>query len=317
MDAGATDVRSTVEYRSDRWNVGWLPYALLGAVIGFYMAFYDGGRHTYPGIMVLLICGGFSLFLLYRWLTPGRPKLLLSPQGLQLHVGGRDVLIPWREIEGVSTTDLKVRNWGRGSVLFPFITFRDCTMVKVPRRFYEKTIHVPSVFMQGPGWQGVFHPDGNSMQIALHHEQFSATAQNVRAPIEARWRAFRGRSHSAARAEEVSGTADDARAHRPDRTAASLTGEPLRFGDAALASTPWEVVKLSVAVGAIVVIGSNALGIWETAPQEERRLARQADAEERRQEKADRDKRQKTWDDHWKKFDEDMRRVHGDDFKRQ
>lgn len=329
--SAAPNVRQIVEYRSDRWTVGWLPYALLGTVVGFYMAFYDGGRHTFPGIMVLLICCGFSVFLLYRWLSPGKPKLMLSPEGLLLHVGGRDVLIPWREIESIDTTDLKVRNWGRGSILFPYTTFRDCTMVKVSRPFYDEAIHVASVFMQGPGWQGVFHPDGDSMRIALHHEQFCVTAQDVRAPIEARWRAFRGRSHPASRAEEdaastrseprdatdAASASNNARFDRR-RTASAATsalGEPIRFGDAALLSTPWDMIKLAAALTAIVVIGSNALGIWETSAQEERRLERQAAAEERRQEKADRDKRQKAWDDHWKKFDDDMRRVHGD-FKR-
>ena len=332
MDATATDVRQIVEYRSDRWNVGWLPYALLGAVAGFYMAFYDGGRHTFPGIMVLLICCGFSVFLLYRWRSPGKSKLMLSPEGLQLHVGGRDVLIPWREVQSIDTTDLKVRNWGRGSILFPTITFRDCTLVKVSRPFYEAAIHVPSVFMQGPGWQGVFHAEGDSMRIALHHDQFYASTRDVREPIEARWRAFRGRAHTVTRAEEEAAATrseprdatDAARAsnaarsdtHRTSGAATSALGEPIRFGDAALLSTPWDVIKLAVALIAIAIIGSNALNIWETAAQEARRLERAAAAEERRQEKAERDKRQKDWDDHWKKFDDDMRRVHGDNFKR-
>lgn len=102
------------------------------------------------------------------------------------------------------------------------------------------------------------------------------------------------------------------------RTAGAATSardEPIRFGSAVLLSTPWDMIKLAVALTAIVVVGANAFGIWETAAQEERRLERAAAAEERRQEKAERDKRQKAWDDHWKKFDDDMRRVHGD-FKR-
>ena len=296
------------------------------------MAVYEVGRHRLPGTILLLVSTGFSLFLLYRLYNPGRSRMTLSPAGLQLHVGGRDVLVPWREIASIDTTDLKVRNWGRGSALFPTITFRDCTMVKVSRPFYEEAIHVPSVFMQGPGWQGVFHAEGDSMRIALHHDQLVVSPQDVRTLIEARWRTFRGRAHPASRAaEEAAATrsvppdaTNDASAsnsvrsdmHRTASASAAALGEPLRFGSAVLLSTPWDVIKLAVALTAMLVVGSNALGIWETAAQEERRLERAAEAEERRKEKAVRDKRQKEWDDVWKKFDDDMRRVHGDDAKR-
>jgi hypothetical protein len=319
--AAATDVRQVVEYRADRWRVGWLPYAVLLAALGLYMAVYEIGRHRLPGTILLLVSIGFSLFLLYRLYNPGPSRLTLSPAGLQLRAGGRDVLIPWREIASIDTTDLKVRNWGRGAILFPTITFRDCTMVKVSRPFYEQAIHVPSVFMQGPGWQGVFHAEGDSMRIALHHDQFMVTSQEVRAHIEARWRAFRGRSHPEEEAAAMRSAPPGATAAASDLTArsdmrrtasASALGEPLRFGSAVLVSTPWDVIKLAVSLTALLVIASNALGIWETATQEERRLERAAAAEERRQEKADRDKRQKDWDDVWKKFDDDMRRVHGD-----
>ena len=322
--AAATDVHRTVEYRADRWLVGWLPYALLLAVLGLCMAVYEIGRHRLPGAILLLVSTGFSLFLLYRLYNPGKSRMTLSPAGLQLYVGGRDVLIPWREVQSIDTTHLKVRNWGRGSALFPYITFRDCTMVKVSRPYYEEAIHVPSVFMQGPGWQGVFHAEGDSMRIALHHDQFCVTSQDVRPPIEARWRAFRGHSHPAARAEgEAAAYRSDPRdatdavsasdKARPDTrrtasTAASVTGEPLRFGSAVLLSTPWDMIKLAVALTAILVVGSNALGIWETAAQEERRLERQAEAEERRKEKEEEARRKKHWDDFWKDFNRTMDR---------
>jgi hypothetical protein len=325
--AAVTDVHRTIEYRADRWLVGWLPYALLLAALGIYMFVFEVGRHKIPGLILALVGAGFSLFLLYRLYNPGPPRLTLSPAGLGLHVGGRNVLIPWREIASIDTTDLKVRNWGRGSALFPYITFRDCTMVKVSRPFYEQAIHVPSVFMQGPGWQGVFHAEGDSMRIALHHDQFMVTSQDVRARIEARWRAFRGRSHPASRAEEEAAAtrsvppgATDAASELTARSytrrtasaGASALGEPLRFGSAVLLATPWDMIKLAVSLTALLVIASNAFGIWETEAQETRRLESAAAAEERRKEKADRDKRQKDWDDVWKKFDDDMRRVHGD-----
>jgi hypothetical protein len=324
LGATATDVHPTVEYRADRWLVGWMPYALLLAALGLYMAVYEVGRHRLPGAILFLVSTGFSLFLLYRLYNPGKPRMTLLPAGLQLHVAGREVLIPWREIQSIDTTDLKVRNWGRGSVLFPYITFRDCTLVKVSRPYYDQAIHVPSVFMQGPGWQGIFHAEGDAMRIALHHEQFCVTPQDVRASIEARWRAFRGRSHPAARAEEeaasyrgeprdATGAASASDNARPDTrrtasTGAFALGEPIRFGSAVFLSTPWDVIKLAVALTAMLVVGSNALGIWETAAQEERRLEREAEAEERRKEREEEARRKKHWDDFWNDFNRTMDR---------
>ena len=305
--------------------VGWLPYALLAAALGLYMAFYDGGRHTFPGVMVLLICAGFSIFPLYRLSTPGKPKLILSPEGLQLHVGGRDVLIPWREIQSIDTTDLKVRNWGRGSILFPYITFRDCTMVKVSRPFYEEAIHVPSVFMQGPGWQGVFHAEGNSdadrpasrsvLQSspqdvrAAHRSPLARLSQSLAPSLPRRGRRCLHTVASRATTDAAS-TSDNARpdTRRTASTATSALGEPIRFGSAVLLSTPWDMIKLAVALTAMLVVGSNALGIWETAAQEDRRLERQAEAEERRKEQAERDRQKKKWDDFWKDFNRTMDR---------
>jgi hypothetical protein len=234
-------------------------------------------------------------------------------------VRGADVPIPWREIQSIDTADIRVRNWGRGSAFFPYITFRDCTVARVSRPFYEEAIHTPSVFMQGPGWEGVFQPDGDAMRVALHHEQFVLSPQDVRIPVEARWRAFRGRSHPAARAEEeaaanrrsaASDTISDAAASgiRRTLTSAASLGEPIRFGDAALLATPWDMLKLGTALVAFLVVGSNALGLWETESQEDRRLERQAQAEEARKEREEEARRKKKWDDMWKDFDRTMNR---------
>jgi hypothetical protein len=158
------------------------------------------------------------------------------------------------------------------------------------------------------------------MRIALHHEQFVVSPQDVRVPVEVRWRAFRGRSHPAARAEEEAAASSrhaetdtisdpDTSRRRSGATAVSLTSEPLRFGDAALLSTPWDMVKLGTALVVLLIVGSNALGLWETDAQEERRLERQAQAEEARKEREEEARRKKKWDDMWKDFDRSFKRM--------
>jgi hypothetical protein len=316
LTAAATDVHRTVEYRTDRWFVGWLPYALLVALLGLYVLIYESSRHRIGGLVLLGVGSGLAACMLYRQFIMSRPRLVLSPAGLEMRVAMKDVLIPWREIERIDTRDHKV--WVSSRGIPHRVTYRDCTMLRVSQQFYREAIHVESIFLRGPGWDHLFIAKGNSAEIALYHEQFAIEPKDMREPVEARWRRFRGRNHPAAVAEANADAAHDADRFpdepRPRSTsAASALGEPVRFGlPQPLLSTPWDAIKLAVPVIGLIVLSSNATGLWETAAQQERRLEREAEAEERRQEKAARDKRQKDWDDAWKKFDDDMRRVHGD-----
>jgi hypothetical protein len=250
--------------------------------------------------------------MLARYFSPSRPRVVLSPAGLMLRVAMKDILIPWREIEDVFTTDQKAWTSARG---IPFrVTYRQCTIVRISRQFYDRQVHVASLLMRGPGWDHLFVQRGNSVEIALHHEQFSVAPEDVREPIEGRWREFRGQSHPASRAEASAVPHAEPPPDEP-RTRSAIpfaVQDALRMGSAPRVTSTLERIKLAVPLIGILVVVSNALGVWETASQEEARLEREreANAEERRQEKAERDKRQKAWDDHWKKFDEDMRRVH-------
>ncbi len=317
MIAAATDLHRTVEYRTDRWFVGWLPYALLVALLGLYILIYESSRHRIGGLVLLGVGTVYAAVMLTRHFIMSRPRLVLSPAGLELRVAMKDVLIPWREIESVDATDHKVWTSARG-IPVP-VTHRNCTMVQISQRFYREAVHVNSLFMRGPGWDYLFSPKGNSVVIALHHEQFSVAPEDVRGPIEGRWCEFRGRLHPASRAEESAGAV--LHVERPPdepRTRSSIpftVQDPLRMGSAQRVTSTWDRIKLALPLIGILIVLSNAVGVWETASQEEARIEREANAEERQKEKAERDKGQKAWDDHWKKFDEDVRRVHGD-FKR-
>jgi hypothetical protein len=314
LNAAATDVHRTVEYRTDRWFVGWLPYALLVALLGLYILIYESSRHRIAGLVLLGVGTVYAAVMLTRYFTPSRPRVVLSPAGLMLRVAMKDVMIPWREIESVDATDHKVWNSARGIPIR--VTYRNCTMIQVSQRFYREAIHVDSFFMRGPGWDYLFIPRDNSVVIALHHEQFSVAPDDVREPIEERWREFRGRSDPVFQAQESASAVPHV--DRPPDAPYTRSPfpfavqDPLRMGSAPHVTSTWERIKLAVPLVGILLVLSNAVGVWETASQEDARIAREANAEELRQEKAERDKRQKDWDDVWKKFDDNMRRVHGD-----
>jgi hypothetical protein len=325
LTATATDVTRTVEYRTDRWFAGWLPYALLVAALGLGILIFDDGRARMAGLVLLGVGSVLGACMFYRHFHMSTPRVVLSPAGLTIRVAMRGILIPWREIEHIATIDHKVWTSHRGIPVR--VTMRACTMIRIPQAFYDARVHVANPFMRGPGWEHLFIPRGKSVEIALHHEQFAIEAADVRGPIEARWRAFRGRNHPAAVAEgdaEVpprgapappSFPPSEAQRGNPASSGASVStlGEPIRYGlPRPFLSTPLETVKLAVPLACLIVLLANALGAWETSAQQEARIERETSAEERRKEKAERDRRQKAWDDTWKKFDDDMRRVFPD-----
>jgi hypothetical protein len=45
--------------------------------------------------------------------------------------------------------------------------------------------------VRGPGWEFIFVPKGNVVQVALHHASLPATAAELREAAEWRWKAFR------------------------------------------------------------------------------------------------------------------------------
>lgn len=308
MNAEATDVHQILEYRTDKWIMTWVPIALLLCLMGLIMLVYSNRGSVSDAVAgwILLAAGaGGTGFALFRRYNPGKPALVLSPEGLLLRIGSvKEILIPWREVHGVDTSDLKVWNWLRP--IPPRVKLRDCTLVSVSRAFYDQHIHVDSAFMRGPGWDSLFIPNGASVQIALHHEQFSVRPDEVREPIEARWRAFRDRSRPPASPARE----DDAIVRSRDRSGAiSGTRPPLGMGTGPIVSSPWEMVKVAVPLIGIAVVLANYLGVWETSGQETARLEREERAEEERQEKEvrkkeqeERKKHKEEWDEHWRDF---------------
>ena len=184
----AADVRRTVEYRTDTWLIRKVPLYLLLCLAGLALVMYADGRGRVGGWVLLAAGAGLVGFALYRQAHPGRPALTLSPGGLLLRAGRKATLVAWPEVHGVDTVDLKVRTSARGIPVT--VRYRDCTVVLVSKAFYEA--HLDAGFLRGPAWGHVFVPRGDMVQIALHHEQLSVSPQDVRGPIEARWRASMG-----------------------------------------------------------------------------------------------------------------------------
>jgi hypothetical protein len=157
-----------------------------------------------------LIIGGlvYVTWALYRHFVPARPMLLLTPAGIAFHADWlRDLLIPWHEVRGVEAYELMPASG------IPF-RYQDITAVLISKEFYEAQILPRRGFLMGPtghflvwllrrpqshtfgGWDQVFSPAGSSMQMVLHYTLFSIPPEQVRKPVEARWKAFRNEQPS-------------------------------------------------------------------------------------------------------------------------
>ena len=129
------------------------------------------------------------LWILYEtyWLMrPASALVELLPHGIIFRHGGglEDYIVPWTEIRGVNTINIETRFRGQQ------IVYENVTVVLVSQTFYDRVIHVDNFIMRGPGWDGVYVPKGDMMQIALHHEIIDATSEEIRRQVESRWKAF-------------------------------------------------------------------------------------------------------------------------------
>lgn len=126
---------------------------------------------------------GWIAFALYRHFIPPRPILMLSTVGISFHLPWlRDLLIPWREIQGVDALEIADPS---GAVR----RTDDATVVLVSKAFYDRHIEarVSSILPSAR----IFFPKGPSMQVLLPYPWFSIAPAHIREPVDARWKAFR------------------------------------------------------------------------------------------------------------------------------
>ena len=236
---------------------------------------------------------GLIAAALWRRRRPGRPLFVLSPRGVHFRLGPEYVLVPWREIQSIDSVDVSSWNFSIGRP--GTITFRDVTVILVPREFYESHILLP-FWRRGPAWRATFIPKGGMIQFALHHERYRSRrgrcARRSR-PVGMRSAANRRRGHAGpAGTDKCPGVMARARI-----TDAALPPPGIALGKPRPMSA-WDAVKVIVPLIGIVIALSNVLGLWATAGQTKAREERRLWAEQERQREEER-----------RKFDENVKRV--------
>lgn len=132
------------------------------------------------------IAACFAVYFVWRRAFPGRPFLMLLPQGIIYRVSGvPEAFIPWQVVRGVDTIAFSAGHGKRK------VRAEDVTVVLVPEGFYREYFHVGPLRRAAAGWEWFFRPMGDLVGIAIHREWFLLGPDEVRKPIETRWLAFR------------------------------------------------------------------------------------------------------------------------------
>ena len=323
---GEQDVHKTLEYRTATTIVRLLPTGLLLIFLCLaILAMMDFDREsigTYIGVGLCFICGiGVIGYALWTRADPGKPDFTLSPAGIRYRIAGvKEFLIPWREIQGIETTDVEAGYWSMlwstRTLSYNTIIFHDVTVALVPKQFYDTRIYVKSFLLRGPGWKANFIPKGAQVQVALHHEIVSVEPQALREAVEARWLAFRGQpAPPTTTVPRVTATGRIA-----DNTAqATPKSDVVVMGESPKSMPKWEAVKIVVLLIGIAAAASNLAGFWEMPTSSEEREARakaremqqywkerskQMKEESKRLEE-EREKTRKEIEETWRRFDRD------------
>jgi hypothetical protein len=191
------DVHQTKAYGREKVSrqLVWLAAALaIVGAIGVSTSPASSGKTTIAWMIAIagLALGAFELIV--RPSFPGKPLLELSPRGITLRTVG-EVFIPWDEIHGVDSIDLKT--WPGRTAPFP-VTFDNLTVVQIARDFYDRSIIAGATPLPSGAWDHTFLLKGSSVQVAFHHDVLPLEPDDLRREIAARWYAFRKRPPAAA-----------------------------------------------------------------------------------------------------------------------
>ncbi len=179
------DVNQRVVWSRYKLHRARLITAAMGLAAGIViLTLGDKPRDFWIGWGSIVVCLPWAFYEIYWLMKPGTALIELLPEGIIFRQTTEDFIVPWTEIHGVDSTDIHTSMRGK-KIMFPNVT-----VILVSQFFYDRVIHVDSFIMRGPGWDAVFIPKGDRMQVALHHEILPVSAEEVRRQVEARWKVF-------------------------------------------------------------------------------------------------------------------------------
>ena len=153
-----TDVHRVLAYSGRKISRWFLQMGLVALAAGAVLLYIQPDFSAFEWFMLALtltVGAASTLYGLVRLWVPGKPMLLMSPAGLRLHFDFlKTMVIPWHEVRGVDTTDIKGEFRGTPVLL------TGVTVVLVSRKFYDRRIHVDFVAPARAGLGHQLHPQG-------------------------------------------------------------------------------------------------------------------------------------------------------------
>ena len=202
---------------------------------------WSGLVHPPPNVfgwMLIYLGCGYIAYALFRHHYRERPIVQLSQSGVSFNRPWlRDLFIPWQDIQAVGDLDIS-RPGG------PPATYPGATVVVVTNNFYARNIASKRSFLAPPGTEAMFQPKGAMMQVVLTSPELVVTPNEFRAPIEARWRAFRDRSVSVPQAGDPS-------------------GKCIALGTWSFDGSWWQVIHFLAPLVAAAAVVLHARGFWQ------------------------------------------------------
>jgi hypothetical protein len=216
----AQDVSKTVAYGSGKTALKFIAMSALVLVVGLVAAI-EKKDWLLGGPLAAVAAAAIVWHI--RGLLSGEPFLRLSSAGLRLNLDGRVFLdVPWREVDAISSLNLTFevlkKTWyglagGTPRYSIAKDQFRDVTALQVSEAFHDQAIlplwravagtrglrrlaivgtatFIPPKNATASGLSNIFPTHDGKRFIALPHRVLSVDRDQLRAEVEARWRAF-------------------------------------------------------------------------------------------------------------------------------
>ena len=183
------DVHRTLAYGSERYLIRQIPLVAILLLLGIATQVWPSAfrwQGQFVGAALALASCAYIVFACFRYVAPGRPRLVLSKDGIDRRLSdGRILHIPWDEVQGVVSVDQKLSN-----VVGMVQMIRKVPAVVVSEAFYARAMPVQPRLRRRLNWGHFAERHDGAVRVLFRAAFLGTRGQDLRHAIEARWRAF-------------------------------------------------------------------------------------------------------------------------------